>query len=72
MPIYEFSCKACGRHFELLVPMTGCGQIACPSCDSRDVRKLISAFGIGGGASRLKQASSGCATCSSKSCGTCK
>ncbi|MDD8014904.1 MAG: zinc ribbon domain-containing protein [Acidobacteriota bacterium] len=72
MPIYEFVCKACGHHFELLVSMTGGGQISCPSCHGRDVRKRISAFGIGGGSSRLKQASTGCATCSSKSCSTCK
>jgi len=71
MPIYEFICRKCGRRFECLVPMGRERDAACPDCGAADPRKLLSSFGIGGGASRLKTASSGCASCSSKSCSTC-
>lgn len=71
MPIYEFVCGKCGREFETLVRLGGEKGVCCPECGSADVQKLISAFGIGGGSSRLKTASSSCTTCSSKSCSTC-
>lgn len=72
MPIYEFMCRVCGRRFEALVRIGGEGGVRCEACQSPDVRKLLSAFGIGGGGSRLKKSSSGCTTCHSHSCGTCK
>ena len=45
MPLYEFECKPCGQQFETLV--TASRQPACPSCESRDLEKLISVFGVG-------------------------
>ncbi|MBM3295607.1 MAG: zinc ribbon domain-containing protein [Candidatus Aminicenantes bacterium] len=71
MPIYEFCCSACGKKFESLVRLGGEKDVACAFCGARDVRKLLSAFGIGGGASRLKASSSGCSSCASHSCSTC-
>jgi putative FmdB family regulatory protein len=71
MPIYEFICGKCGRKFETLVRLGGEKGVCCPECGSAAVQKLLSAFGIGGGSSRLKTATSSCTTCSSKSCSTC-
>jgi putative FmdB family regulatory protein len=71
MPIYEFVCRKCGRRFESLVRLGGEKEVACPECGAADVQKLLSSFGIGGGGSRLKTASSSCTTCSTKSCSTC-
>ncbi|HPW18561.1 MAG TPA: zinc ribbon domain-containing protein [Candidatus Aminicenantes bacterium] len=71
MPIYEYDCKACGRRFERLVAAGKEKDVACDACGSADVARLVSCFGIGGGGSRLKASSSGCASCSTKSCGTC-
>lgn len=42
MPIFEYSCRACGREFETLV-RTG-DTPACPACASQDLEKLLSAF----------------------------
>lgn len=72
MPIYEYLCPACGCRFEALVRIGKEGGVRCEACQSPDVRKLLSAFGIGGGGSRLKESSGGCSTCHSHSCGTCK
>jgi len=71
MPIYEYLCKKCGRRFECLVQGGRDKEVVCPDCGAPEPQKLISAFGIGGGSSRIKASSSGCTTCSTKSCSTC-
>ena len=54
MPIYEFSCSVCGRSFEELVRSSDAtGEVICPTCGSRDIRRKISVFAAkvsGGGA----------------------
>jgi putative FmdB family regulatory protein len=41
MPIFDYSCQACGHQFEVLV--RGKMTVRCPSCDSQDVKRLLSA-----------------------------
>lgn len=72
MPLYEYNCRACRENFEALVRSGRESETRCPRCGSPDLRKLLSAFGIGSGSSRLKAASTGCSHCSGKSCSTCK
>ncbi|HAR36314.1 MAG TPA: hypothetical protein DCR87_05315 [Acidobacteria bacterium] len=72
MPIYEYLCLNCHKRFEILVNLNSEVKITCPDCRSDRVKKLVSAFGIGGGGSRIKSGGSGCSTCSSHSCSTCK
>jgi putative FmdB family regulatory protein len=71
MPIYEFVCRACGTAFEMLVRLGREADVRCPECGRAEAAKRPSAFGIGGGGSRLKASGSGCSTCSSGSCSTC-
>ena len=40
MPIYDYSCKACGHEFETL--LLGETEPECPSCQSQDLRRLLS------------------------------
>ena len=40
MPIFDYSCRACGRKFEALVLKTTVP--ACPECQSQDLEKLLS------------------------------
>ena len=42
MPIYEYSCKGCGKQFEALVRSDT--QPQCPQCQSPDLEKLLSVF----------------------------
>ena len=72
MPIYEFACRRCDERFECLTRIGGEAEIRCPACGGSELRKLLSAFGIGGGGSRLKSSGDGCSTCSGKSCSTCR
>ena len=41
MPIFEYSCKNCGKEFEALV-RSNSPVPSCPSCSSADLEKLIS------------------------------
>ncbi len=47
MPLFEYECRGCGRHFEFL---TRDGRTpACPSCDSTDLQKQMSVFAVSAG-----------------------
>ncbi|HXU88541.1 MAG TPA: FmdB family zinc ribbon protein [Methylomirabilota bacterium] len=45
MPIYEYRCRRCSKDFEKYVhgPAT---KVACPTCDSGDVMRKLSVFGL--------------------------
>lgn len=43
MPLYEYSCRACGKQFTFLAGVISDNSEAqCPRCGSRDLSKLIS------------------------------
>jgi len=50
MPIFDYQCRTCGEQFELLVLKTTVA--ACPSCQSRELEQLISAFAVSSEATR--------------------
>ena len=72
MPLYEYRCRTCRCFFEQLVTFSKSGQVECPECRAKDVEKLVSSFGIGGGTSRVMSGSASCESCSSKNCSTCR
>lgn len=50
MPIYEYKCKKCHKHFEKVQKITEAPISKCPSCNGK-VEKLISqtSFSLKGG-----------------------
>ena len=69
MPLYEFKCSDCGYEFETLVLDPG-EAVKCVACESENISKRFSTFGLGGGDSDLPEvADSGC--CGRSSCGCC-
>jgi len=42
MPLFEYECRGCGRHFEYLT--RGDQTPACPACNGADLQKLLSVF----------------------------
>ena len=42
MPIYEYSCRACGHDFETLVRASETPK--CAKCESADLEKKLSVF----------------------------
>jgi putative FmdB family regulatory protein len=65
MPIYEYSCQSCRNSFEELVPSPA-EAVACPRCESRDVKRELSVFSSPAGSGE-KPAMGGC--CSPGGCG---
>jgi putative FmdB family regulatory protein len=47
MPLYEYRCKECRNTFEELVTNSQNESINCPECESSDVMRLLSVFGVG-------------------------
>ena len=50
MPLFEYSCTGCGKHFEML--MREGVMPVCPSCRSERVEKQLSAFAVGASAAQ--------------------
>jgi putative FmdB family regulatory protein len=42
MPIYEYQCTACGKHFEEMQKVNEPALINCPDCGKPKLQKLIS------------------------------
>ena len=50
MPIYEYRCNRCGKSFELLRRFGQTDdEILCPECESAEIERVLSSFGMGGG-----------------------
>lgn len=58
MPLYEFSCSACGHTFSELRKMGDYEGVVCPQCGSDNTKKLMSAFAS---SSKGSDAGSSCA-----------
>lgn len=50
MPLFEFRCRTCQHAFEEIVRSDQLPP--CPSCESLEVSKLMSAFAVGRGGGR--------------------
>ena len=48
MPIYEYTCQSCKKHFEELVrSMNSSEAIPCPECGSTKTARALSVFAVG-------------------------
>lgn len=69
MPIYDYRCVRCQAEFEKLV--LDSALVTCPVCQGRDVRRLLSRFGISTGGRLLASLPGGCGGCRASSCAGC-
>jgi len=44
MPLYEYQCRSCDNHFELLVREST--KLECPKCASHELDKQLSVFAV--------------------------
>ena len=44
MPLHEYTCRACGNFFEMLVRHDTVA--ACPSCHGQDLERALSLFAV--------------------------
>jgi putative FmdB family regulatory protein len=63
MPLYEYECRRCQHHFELLVRAST--VLACPSCQSEEIDKQLSVFAVGADAAKFPTRSAAPAPCGS-------
>lgn len=52
VPLYDFRCEKCGHKFTVLVGMEERHKVACPQCQSQDVKQLFTPCSVqvrGGG-----------------------
>lgn len=65
MPIFEYICKGCNKHFEALV--YGSQEAVCPACHGTNLDPQISSFSVG----HSSKAASSCmgGSCESGACG---
>jgi putative FmdB family regulatory protein len=77
VPTYEYRCKACGHHLEIVQAFTDDALTTCPSCQAAELRKVFGSVGIsfkGSGFykndSRSKTSSTTAASTSSTSSGS--
>ena len=63
MPLYEYICKECFHHFELIVHSSTI--LMCPKCETQNIEKQLSAFSVSGGEEKFgfEESSGGCGTC---------
>jgi putative FmdB family regulatory protein len=45
VPVYEYRCKRCEGEFEKYVASAGTA-VACPACESPEVMRKLSLFGV--------------------------
>jgi putative FmdB family regulatory protein len=69
MPIFEYKCSSCGEDFEKLV--FGSAEVRCPKCDSGEVKKKFSTFGMSGVEKPFAGSDPGCTSCSKSTCSSC-
>lgn len=46
MPIFEYSCRACGHQFEFLKLPATPAAARCPACQGEDLERLLSGFAM--------------------------
>ncbi|HEX9343015.1 MAG TPA: zinc ribbon domain-containing protein [Actinomycetota bacterium] len=76
MPLYEYSCDACGQRFEALVPAGDADDATCTACGAGPVRRLLSLIaapvrGGDGAAAPAPMAGGGGGGCCGGACGHC-
>jgi len=48
MPIFDFTCKDCGKKFDLIISNNDKKKVKCPDCGSSEIIQLLSLFNTGG------------------------
>jgi putative FmdB family regulatory protein len=72
MPIYEYKCKDCGKHFESIRPMSEADKkIECVQCKGNNTHRQLSVFNARSGGQAVAGSGSSCGGCSGGHCGSC-
>ncbi|NLM51773.1 MAG: zinc ribbon domain-containing protein [Firmicutes bacterium] len=64
MPTYEYTCKTCGKNFEVLIKSAEKSNVSCPICKGKDLQEIY-------GFNTIKSSNMGDAACSFKADSPC-
>lgn len=69
MPIFEYICKDCGKHFEAVI--FGANKAECPACSGKELEQQLSTFAVSTGSSSRPSMPCGApqGSCGGGSCG---
>ena len=68
MPIYEYRCRGCGHDFETYVHGSAT-KVACPTCQSADISRKLSVFGLKSDGGFMTAPTTGGGCCGGGGCG---
>ncbi len=72
MPLYDYKCADCSHRFELLVGQTMEGpKMLCPSCGSRNIKRILSTFSVSSGQGSPSSGNDFGGSCTGGTCPTC-
>jgi putative FmdB family regulatory protein len=73
MPIYEYVCRDCNAHFEVVRPMKDAdAPVPCKKCHGDHIDRMLSLFVARSGGQTITSGQSSCGGCSGGSCASCK
>jgi len=61
MPLYEYDCRECQAHFEVLV--RGAEAPECPACHGTDLERALSTFAVNTPSARSAAMEGACGRC---------
>mgnify|MGYP001066138142 CR=1 FL=1 len=47
MPIFDYTCRDCGKNFDIMISNNKKDQVRCPECASKNVKQKLSVFNTG-------------------------
>ncbi|WP_442918232.1 FmdB family zinc ribbon protein [Magnetococcus sp. PR-3] len=68
MPLYDYKCDSCDHTFEVQHSMSETPKLACPKCEAKEIRKILSTGGIVG-STKMGQDSAPPSPCAGGACG---
>jgi len=76
MPFFEYKCRQCSQEFEELIRSEDdLDKLVCPKCDSKDLEKMLSLFGMTTSDGKTMTSAAGggaaCSGCAKSSCAGC-
>lgn len=72
MPLYEYVCKDCGHHFDVLRSIKDADKpIQCRGCQSENITRAMSVFYATSEGRSVTSGGCSCGGCSGGSCASC-
>nr|CRH04507.1 conserved protein of unknown function[Include Zinc ribbon domain] [Candidatus Magnetococcus massalia] len=69
MPLYDYKCNSCEHGFEVSHGMSEKPELSCPSCQGKEIRKVLSTGGVMGSSKMGQDSAPMPSPCAGGACG---